>query len=492
MSSQAWSHPGYEAVAQHLRVRTGLEFSPNRFGNAEAGIRRAMERAGASDLTEYLRLLQSERITDDDLITELTVGETYFFRDPAHFAFVRDSILPELMRVEAPGHTLRVWSAGCASGEEAYSLAILFTEQGLADRAQILGSDISRSALRRAQTGAYRQWSLRAMEDTLRGRYFRQREDLWELIEPIRRQVRFEHLNLVHTSFPSLCSGVWGMDLIFCRNVLMYLSSDDVRAVGSRLIASLSEGGWLMTGPADPSLVDIEGCKAIVTPEGVFYRRVESARHGMYQACATVCEAPPMPGPQQPRAWPRPASASPPAPPTPEAPALTANPVRPIEPLEQARMAMCEGDYRRAAELTEGLEENVEAWALHIRALANLGLPERALCSVRDALRNHPLAAELQFLRAVLCMECGALEEGAQAARRVLYLDRSLAVAHFALGTILQRIGDVPGARRAYRNALAQSASQPHDALLPLSEGERAGRLADAANAHLALLEPEP
>jgi chemotaxis protein methyltransferase CheR len=89
-------------------------------------------------------------------------------------------------------------------------------------------------------------------------------------------------------------------------------------------------------------------------------------------------------------------------------------------------------------------------------------------------------------------MECGALAEAAQAVRRVLYLDRSLAIAHFTLGTILQRIGDVPGARRAYRNALAQSAAQPHDAPLPLGEGAVAGWLAEAATAHLALLEPEP
>jgi chemotaxis protein methyltransferase CheR len=492
MSGPAWSHPGYEAVAQFLGVRTGLEFSPNRFGNAEAGIRRAMARAGASDVSEYLRLLQGDHIADDDLITELTVGETYFFRDPAHFAFVRDTILPELPRWQGATHTLRAWSAGCATGEEAYSLAILLTEQGLAHRAQILASDLSCSALRRARAGVYRQWSLRAMEESLRARYFLPRDDRWELMEPIRRQVHFEHLNLAHPNYPSLGSGVWGMDLIFCRNVLIYFSPDAVRAVGTRLIASLREGGWLIAGPADPPLGDVEGCEAVVTPEGVYYRREERVRHGQRQGRATAALASAMPAPPQAPARPAPASASPPPARLPDPSVRTAELVRPAGRMEQARKAMGDGDYRHVVALTGGLAVDAEACALRARALANLGQPERALGDVRDTLRSQPLVAELQLLRALLCMECGALAEAAQAVRRVLYLDRSLAIAHFTLGTILQRIGDVPGARRAYRNALAQSAAQPHDAPLPLGEGAVAGWLAEAATAHLALLEPEP
>ena len=494
MSRQAWSHPAYEGVAQLLRMRTGLEFSPNRFDSAEAGIRRAMGRAGASDVADYLRLLQGERIADDDLIAELTVGETYFYRDPAQFEFVRDTILPELRRGKGADPTLRAWSAGCASGEEAYSLAILLTEQGLAARAQILGTDISRSALRQARAGTYRQWSLRALEEPLRARYFRPRDDQWELVEPIRRRVRFEHLNLAHSHYPSLCSGVWGMDLIFCRNVLIYLSPDAVRAVGTRLIASLSEGGWLIAGAADPPLGAVEGCQSVVTPHGVFYRREGRARPDPRPVRVAASAVPPLPAPRQPEAWPAAAASlpAPHAPRAPEPPAVTARPARSGEPLELARKAMGDGDYRRAMELTDGLAPDAEACALHTRALANLGQPERALRFVRDALQGFPLAVELQYLRAVLCMECGALDEAAQAVRRVLYLDRTLAVAHFTLGIILRRLGDLPGARRAYRNALAQSAALPQDAPLRLGEGERPDWLTEAARVQLALLEPGP
>jgi len=492
MNRGTWSHPGYEAIARLLGARTGLAFAPNQFGNAEAGIRRAMESAEVADVAEYLRLLQGERIADDDLITELTVGETYFFREPAHFAFVRDTILPELRRVKGAKATLRAWSAGCASGEEAYSLAILLTEQGWADRGQILGTDISRSALGQARAGKYRLWSLRALKNTLRARYFLPRDDQWELIEPIRRQVRFEQLNLAHAHYPWLCSGVWGMDLIFCRNVLIYLTPDAVRAVGTRLIASLGDEGWLITGPSDPPLGDVEGCRAVVTPEGVFYRRVKTERPDQRQVRVAASAELSMPALRQLAEWPKSAAVSLSAPCAPEPSAFTAHPVPPVAPLEQAQKALCDGNYHLVVELTDGLAAGAEVCALRARALANLGQPERALRIVREALRSCPLAVDLQFLVAVLCMECGVLGEAAQAIRRVLYLDHTLAVAHFTLGTILRRLGDAPGARRAYRNALAQSALLPQDALLPLGEGERPAWLTEAAGAQLALLDFEP
>src|SRR5262249_22024112 len=113
------SQTAYEAVIRLVGDRTGLAFPPNRRESAEAAIRRAMARAGVSDLARYGDLLQQEE-TLDDLIAQLTVGETYFFREPAQFEFIRREVLPEIRKRLGLGHVLRAWSAGCASGEEAY------------------------------------------------------------------------------------------------------------------------------------------------------------------------------------------------------------------------------------------------------------------------------------------------------------------------------------------------------------------------------------
>jgi chemotaxis protein methyltransferase CheR len=136
--------PAYEPLLQLLATRTGLTFAPSRQGFAVAGIRRAMVKAGIAHTVDYLDGLHATRYSFDDLIVEMTVGETYFFRDPAQLDHLRGEIVPEIQRRRGLNHVLRVWSAGCASGEEAYSLAILLEEAGLAERSHILATDISR------------------------------------------------------------------------------------------------------------------------------------------------------------------------------------------------------------------------------------------------------------------------------------------------------------------------------------------------------------
>src|SRR5262249_16602021 len=152
----------------------------------------------------------------------------------------------------------------------------------------------------------------------------------------------------------------------------------------------------------------------------------------------------------------------------------------PPDPLASARCAFAEGAYTRAAALTCGLTADVAANALHVRALANLN-PAQAELACAAATARHELSAALPYLHAVLLLGRGRDEDAVRAVRRVLYLDRSLAIAHFTLGSLLRRRGDLAGARRAYRNAHALCAARPTDEVVPLSDGEHAGRLAEAA-----------
>jgi chemotaxis protein methyltransferase CheR len=152
---------------------------------------------------------------------------------------------------------------------------------------------------------------------------------------------------------------------------------------------------------------------------------------------------------------------------------------------------LAQGDYAGAAALAGELPGDPAAAVLHVRALANLEAT-RAERACAAALGRHPLSAELHYLHAMLLIELRRDEEAIQALRRVLYLDRSLAIAHFTLGALLWRRGDPAGGRRAYRNAHALCAARPPDEIVPLSDGERAGRLAEAATYQLALREATP
>jgi chemotaxis protein methyltransferase CheR len=465
----SWTHPAYEAVIGLLGERTGLSFPPPRHESAEQGVRRAMARAGVADPEEYRARIARDARALDELVVELTVGETYFFRDADQFEFLRRTVVPDLWRRLGPEHTVRAWSCGCASGEEAYSLAIVFLEEGLGERCYLLATDISRAALARCHQAAYGSWSLRGPGAAAAAPYLTPHGNRFVVHGRVRRVVTFDYLNLARDVYPSFAGGTWGMDLILCRNVLIYFDAETVRGVARRLFEALAPGGWLITAASDPPLGGEAPFEVVVTDVGVFYRRP-----GVGGAAEPIT--------------PEPAVLS-----TEYSVLSTKSPAPAFSPPPdiQARDAYDRGDYARAADLAAPLTADLSAALLHVRALANLetGRAERA-CA--EAAARHPLAAELHHLHAVLLLELGRDEEAARAARRVTYLDRTLAVGHFTLGSILFRRGDRAGARRAYRNARDLSAARPADEPVPLSDGMPAGRLAEAASAQLAVLGATP
>ncbi len=483
----SWTHPTYEAVIRLLGERTGLSFPAQRHDSAEQGIRRAMTHAGVADLDRYRTLLESDDDALDHLIVELTIGETYFFREPAQFEFIRGEVLPELQRRRGHEHGIRAWSAACASGEEAYSLAIVFKEAGLAGQAYLLATDISREALAKAHRAIYSNWSLRGEGATRATPYLSKRGNLHELADGIRRSVTFEYLNLALDVSPSFVTGAWGMDLILCRNVLIYFDRDTVRKVARRLYESLAPGGWLLTASSDPPLGEDASFETVVTDVGVFYRRPFSLdkETGFRQGDKETTEGEAK-GDIIPQREPASVSLSPCLPDSLSPTASTRK--AESNPHEEAQEAFARGDYGRAAELTRSLTQDVLSGILHVRALANLKTSQ-AEHACAEAAARHPLSAEVHYLHAVLLLELGRDEEAARAARRVVYLDRSLAIGHFTLGSILRHHGDLAGARRAYRNAHDLCLGRPSDEIVPLSDGEQAGRLARAAAAQLAILD---
>jgi chemotaxis protein methyltransferase CheR len=209
----------------------------------------------------YLNRVYNDLDAFETLLSEITVGETYFYRDPKQFEFIKEAVLPAFSR------SIRVWSAGCATGEEAYSLAIALEQCGLESRSQVLGSDISTVAIATAREGVYGDWSFREIDSMWRARYFsRAAKNRWKIAPRIASRVTFESRNLASAMTAE------GFDVILCRNVLMYLESDVVARVTSLLTSALREGGWLFTSPSDPIISDAN-IEIVTTPSGLAYRR---------------------------------------------------------------------------------------------------------------------------------------------------------------------------------------------------------------------------
>ncbi|HWO89331.1 MAG TPA: protein-glutamate O-methyltransferase CheR, partial [Gemmatimonadales bacterium] len=259
------------AAAALLARHTGLVFPAARRRALEDALARLSRRIGGAEACVE-RLAAGDPGLFDQLIADITVGETYFFRHPGQLAAIRELVLPELAS-RVRGRPIRIWSAGCASGEEAYTLAILALEAGLADRVQITATDLSRLALARAVRGRFGRWSLRSTPDESRTRYFREAGTEFELLPEIRRLVTFAYHNLATDPYPALGNGLFGMDLVLCRNVMIYLDAEVVARVSRQLVATLAPGGWLIAGAADPSIADHAPCEVVIAGCGLLFRR---------------------------------------------------------------------------------------------------------------------------------------------------------------------------------------------------------------------------
>ncbi|MBW3630723.1 MAG: protein-glutamate O-methyltransferase CheR [Gemmatimonadetes bacterium] len=463
--------PDHGALVELLRERTGLVFGPARHRELEAAILRAAQRAGAADATGCAERILHDPVWLDDLIADLTVGETYFFREPAQLEFIAGEIIDPISREQPSTGTFRAWSAGCASGEEAYSLAILLGERGLRERAHVIGTDLSRHRLLQARKARYSGWALRGMPAATISTYFVPEGRLFALSPAIRRAVEFRYLNLAEDSYPSLATGIWGMDLILCRNVLIYLDRETITRVAQRLIDTLTDDGWLFLGASDPPLADLVPCQVVVTGAGIAYRR--PGRAGSASAPDPRGARPAVLFARGPR---------------------TAAPAEP-GPAPDREEACAAGGHTRAAELAvanvEADEGDLAGCVLRVRALANQGRLDEAGQACSAALERHRMAPELLYLHAVLLAEGGRHAESAAAARRALYLDRGLTVAHITLASALARLGDVPGAARALRNAEHLLRARPAAEIVPASDGEPAGRLLSMTRAQLRLLDVE-
>jgi chemotaxis protein methyltransferase CheR len=465
------------AIANFVWAQTGIVFPPDRLRNLESVAHRLMARSKHASPPLFLERLRADTALLDELVACITVGETYFFREPAHFAHLRDEIVPRLLNLRGADHTLRAWSAGCATGEEPYSLAILLEELGLAKQASILATDISCAALTAARAGIYGTWSLRNEGARLAGPYLGRAGHRLQIAERFRQRVTIAHLNLAEDVYPRFSTGIWGMDVILCRNVLIYFDADTVRSVAKRLFASLAEGGYLIIGPSDPLLSAHAPFETLTTAAGLIYRKP--------------------PGTARPAAVAEPSAAASIAITSPElalapfsVPEISAQPVvQACDPVEDAREAFARGDHARVVALTHSRLADSRAAALCLRALANMGNGQSAMAKAAQAVERHPTSTELAYLSAIILLGLAHYRDAERALKRVIFLDRELAIAHFTLGMTQHRLGDRTGAARAFRNARELAAQLPVDEPLPLCEGESAGRLAAAAAAQMAQLE---
>jgi chemotaxis protein methyltransferase CheR len=249
----------YQLVRALVRERSGIELGDTGARQLDRAVWQALAASGMDGPRELCAYMSGPegQATLDSFLGELAVGESHFFRSRVQFDTLSREVLPGLLAARRGSRRLRVWSAGCATGEEPYSIAILL-ERLLPDindwDVLVLATDMSSAALEAARRGVYRRWSFREVPDEIVRTYFVDRGDRLELLPRIRDRVSFAALNLVVDRYPSLLSNTLEMDLVLCRNVLIYFSEALAAGVVVRLGEALADGGWLVLSQAESGL----------------------------------------------------------------------------------------------------------------------------------------------------------------------------------------------------------------------------------------------
>ena len=258
-------------LAGLLEARTGQQLTMNRRWRIETALSALLRERGIATLDELITILVmgKEPGLSNQVVEALLNNETYFFRDRSPFDLLARHALPELAKKRHSSRRIRIWSAGCSTGQEVYSIAMLFAENPAEWRGwtiDVLGTDVSSGVVDRARSGLYTQFEVQrglGINQTIR--WFEECEDGWRAVEPLRKVARFQVHNLLESPpHPG------GFDIVLCRNVLLYLTAEKRRLAFDRLASAMAGDGWLMLGAGETVIGQTDRFGADIQARGLY------------------------------------------------------------------------------------------------------------------------------------------------------------------------------------------------------------------------------
>ncbi|MBF0553078.1 MAG: tetratricopeptide repeat protein [Nitrospirae bacterium] len=487
-------------IQEFISAHTGLSVGDK---DLKSTVVSRMKGLGFSDVDEYCRFLETESPESKDewkqLCQIITTGESFFFRDKGQFHLIRNTILKELIEANRDRRTLRIWSAGCSTGEEPYSLAITIVES-FPDvtlwNVTIIGTDINEDAIERARRGLYGDWSFRMVDPDIISKYFKRRKGMYELDERVRRMVVFRQGNLIKDSYPDAAAGICDIDFIICRNVFIYFQPENIALALGKLSQTLSKGGYLITGHAELQSVKLQGLLPITYPHSIIYRRLADSSGQEHR-----------PQPQQVIFKPakqisiinvqRNVKISSPvsvrqktvntkaAATVPKAAAKSkAKDVRVLQGeglYAEAQALYKEGKYPLAIEkAAKFLMDNPRHYDAHVllsRAYANTGDLKRASDVCTNAIGIDSLRPEPYYMLAHIAEEQGKTEQAVEMFKRVIYLDARCVPAYLELSAIYEHKGNPKRGIKLVAAAIKILEGLPADSDIEFYDDMTAGEL---------------
>ncbi len=477
----------FVGLRDRIQSYSGIYLDDSRRRSLTRLVAGRLGRHGLRTWKEYLDLLDSDSRAEEiaALLEEVVNNETTFFRNPRHFRLLAEVVLPELDRLR-PKAPLRLWSAGCSTGQEPYSLAITAAEVfGLPPRrpVEILATDISRRALDYARRGLYTQRETQRIEPVYQERYFQAEGSGLRVRPELRDMVLFQELNLVANPLPPLVRGV---EVIFCRNVTIYFQVETSRRLMANLHRCLNEGGYLFIGFSE-TLWQIFDAFERVQDGGVFFYRKAPARRAGPAPAAPRRPLPVTTSVERPLYLGGTAEAAREPPPERRPPGRAARAGH--AHYHYGLACLRDGAYEQAlnafrAALRE--EPNlVEAHCGLAQVHANQGHYPEALRACEKALELDDLAEEAYLLRGLVQRQMGRMQQAIADLERASYLNPSSPTAHFHLGSAFLALPDPTRALQSFRRTWRALQGRPEEALI---DGVPVHLLRKACEQHMQVL----
>jgi chemotaxis protein methyltransferase CheR len=483
-----------QQLSEFITSNLALYFPKERWDDLERNIANASKEFGFDNVEKFILHILSTPLTLEHvevLAASLTISETYFWREPQTFEALEKTIIPGLVQKRQKGEKrIRIWSAGCSTGEEPYSIAMALdrTIPDIKDwNVSILATDINPKILHKATTGEYGQWSFRGVPQWLKEKYFVQKSNnRFEIIPEIKNMVRFEYLNLAEDIYPSSLNDTNAMDIIYCRNVLMYFTQDRFRQVVRGFYKSLMQGGYLIVSASELSIQNFLDFVPINFPGMVLYRKSSGKIENQHKFISDTTYPEPVlfqtsMEPVQPFESTKPIPLEKES----DVPKTKDIPEQIVSKYEVSLKSYSQGNYADVIEKLQNDGHSSEEQVLLIRALANQGKLAEAMQSCEKAIAADKIDPRLYYLYATILKEKNLLEEAITSLKHAIYLDPEFILSYYSLGNIYKQLGNARNAKKYYDIVLSILNKCNQEDIVFESEGLTTGRFREIINASL-------
>jgi len=481
------NHEDYLIEISHKIIGIfGLNFQSNQLKDMERRILAAAKdlklETDIHHISDWLSKPEFSNLEINTLSAHLTIGETYFFREKPSLDIFIQRILPELIEQRRnKDRRIRIWSAGCSSGEEPYTIAILIKEHfpELADwNIEILATDISPNAIQKALNGEYTEWSFRETTEFIKNKYFTRSGRNWSILPEIKKMVTFSYLNISRNSYPSSLTNTEEIDVIFCRNVMMYFTPEVIKEVSARFKNSLLENGWLITSQVELNDEYFSNFERVNYLNGIFYQKTNILNKQVKNRLDPI--------PDHIEALAKRYE-------------IKKTEIKKFEhKIEKSRIKAKEqqksdytemelenqfqkGQYQICIEncmhTISNKKINNKIFTLLIKSYANSGNLMESVSDIAKVMGNNSTTPEMYYLYASLLNEKNDIQTTEVMLKRAIYLDHKHVLSHLMLGEIFLKTDKKQLAIKHYGTVIDILDEYSNDDIVPESDGLTAGRI---------------